>query len=76
MFAIGMLSASLEETSVGWFRIKLGKLDQCIVLVAKPRHFGDHQWYFSCPVRGQPVHDEVTPSSFDRPVAVSAYRLS
>jgi hypothetical protein len=44
MFAIGMLSASLEETLVGWFRIKLGKLDQCIVLVAKPRHFGDHQW--------------------------------
>jgi hypothetical protein len=50
IFAIGTMSASMEDTSLGWFRINLGRLDQFIVLIAKPRHFGGRQWYFSCPV--------------------------
>jgi hypothetical protein len=44
------ISANMEDGSVGWFRIQLGSLDQSIVLIAKPRHFGGRQWYFSCPV--------------------------
>jgi hypothetical protein len=34
----------------GWFRIQIGSLDQRIILVPKPRHFGGQQWYFMCPV--------------------------
>jgi hypothetical protein len=44
------MSASMEDTSLGWFHIELGRLDQCIVLIAKRRHFGGRHWYFSCPV--------------------------
>jgi hypothetical protein len=47
---MAMVSANMEDTSLGWFHIKAGRLDQCIVLIAKPRPFGGHQWYFSCPI--------------------------
>jgi hypothetical protein len=33
----------------GSFRIRLGDLDQCILLVPRARHFGGRQWYFACP---------------------------
>jgi hypothetical protein len=33
----------------GWFNIKIGQLDQRIILVARPRHFGGRQWFFMCP---------------------------
>jgi len=32
-----------------WLRIRLGRLDQRIYLVARPRHFGGCQWFFMCP---------------------------
>jgi hypothetical protein len=32
----------------GWFRIQIGSLDQWIILVPRPRHFGGQQLYFMC----------------------------
>ncbi len=40
----------------GWFGIQLGDtLDQRIILIARPRHFGGRQWYFICPYMNQRV---------------------
>ena len=39
----------------GWFRIQIGQLDQRIILVARPRHFGGRQWYFICPYTNRRV---------------------
>jgi hypothetical protein len=39
----------------GWFRIKIGKLDQRIILVGRLRHFGGRQWYFVCPYTNRNV---------------------
>ena len=33
----------------GWFNIRIGGRDHRIILVARKRHFGGHQWYFMCP---------------------------
>jgi hypothetical protein len=40
MFAFGFVSASMEDTSPGSFRIKLGGLDQCIVLALTAANAG------------------------------------
>lgn len=48
--ATGIISADMNGQSEGWFRVQLGSLDQRIVLVARPRHFGGKQWYYVCPV--------------------------
>jgi hypothetical protein len=53
--ATGYISADMSGQNEGWFRIQLGDLDQWIILVARPRHFGGRQWYFMCPVRNRPV---------------------
>jgi hypothetical protein len=37
----------------GSFRIKIDSLDQNIHMVARPRHFGGHQWFFVCLYRGR-----------------------
>ena len=47
--AFGVITADMRGTSHGWFRIQLEQLDQRIVLVARPRHFGGRQWFFMCP---------------------------
>ena len=48
--ASGVITANMEGTYEGWFRIQLADLDQWIALVPRSRHFGGHQWYFICPV--------------------------
>ena len=48
--ASGYITADLSDEHGGWLRIRLGRLDQCIYLVARPRHFGGRQWFFMCPL--------------------------
>ena len=47
--ASGIISADMSGPNEGWFRIQIGRLDQRIDLVARPRHLGGRQWYFVCP---------------------------
>jgi hypothetical protein len=53
--ASGLISADMTGQDEGWFRIHVGSLDQWIILVPRPRHFGGRQWYFMCPVRNRPA---------------------
>jgi hypothetical protein len=41
--------ADISGHRQGWFRIQIGKLDQRINLISRPRYFGGRQWYFICP---------------------------
>jgi hypothetical protein len=47
--ASGYITADMSGEETGWLNIRLGQLDQCIYLVARPRHFGGRQWFFKCP---------------------------
>ena len=47
--ASGIVIADMSDPYEGWFRVKIGSLDQRIILVARPRNFGGRQWYFICP---------------------------
>lgn len=53
--ATGIITADLSSISGGWLRLQLDNLDQRIILIARPRHFGGCQWYFMCPIRNRPV---------------------
>jgi hypothetical protein len=47
--ATGVITADMSGRIEGWFQILIGDLDQRIILVARPRHFGGRQWFFVCP---------------------------
>ena len=47
--ANGEITADVSGIDEGWLRIKIGTLEQSIILVPRPRHFGGRQWYFICP---------------------------
>jgi hypothetical protein len=53
--ASGTIRADTSGWDEGWFRIQIGSLDQTIILVPRPRHYGGRQWYFMCPVRNRPA---------------------
>jgi hypothetical protein len=53
-FTDGIITADMSQPEEeGWFRIQTEWLDQRIFLVARPRHFGGHQWFFMCPSLNQ-----------------------
>ncbi|MFZ0239683.1 MAG: hypothetical protein WAL37_20355 [Xanthobacteraceae bacterium] len=47
--ASGSITADMSGEQNGSLRIRLGRLDQLIGLVARRRHFGGRQWFFMCP---------------------------
>jgi hypothetical protein len=47
--AFGSITADMSGEYTGWLRIRVGRLDQCITLVPRRRHFGGRQWFFKCP---------------------------
>jgi hypothetical protein len=53
--ASGIITTDMSGRDEGWFRIQIGQLDQRIILVARPRHFGGRQWYFICPYTNRRV---------------------
>ena len=55
--AVGIITADMSglDGPHGWLRIQIGSLDQRILLVGRPRHFGGWQWYFICPYKNRRV---------------------
>src|SRR5689334_1330229 len=47
--ASGIITADMSGTEEGWFRFEADELDQRVILVARPRHFGGRQGFFMCP---------------------------
>ena len=46
--ARALITAGMTGIHEGWFRIRMEDIDQRVILVPRPRHFGGHQWYFVC----------------------------
>jgi hypothetical protein len=44
------ITAFAQTEKGGWFRIQMNDLDQCLDLVAQPRHFGGRQLYLKSPI--------------------------
>jgi hypothetical protein len=52
---VAVITADLTDLAFARVRILMRGLDQTIELIAQPRPFGGHQFYFSCPVWGLPA---------------------
>jgi hypothetical protein len=52
---VAVITADLTDTAAARIRILMKGLDQKIELIAQPRPFGGHQFYFRCPVWGLPA---------------------
>ena len=63
---LGTITADMRSADEGWFRIQIDELDQRIILVARPRHFGGRQWYFICPYMNRRVSVLWMPSGASR----------
>jgi hypothetical protein len=62
----GEITSGLCGREEGWFRFEADGLDQRIILVARPRHFGGAQWYFMCPVMNRRASVLWMPPGADR----------
>jgi hypothetical protein len=51
----GWISADMLGEIEGSVRIRIGELDQTIILIARRRHYGGQQWYFMCPAMNHPA---------------------
>jgi hypothetical protein len=54
--AAGTITADMSGTDWGCLCIRIGSLDQRIILTACPRHFGGRQWFFVCPYLNRRCH--------------------
>jgi hypothetical protein len=55
LVASGEVTTNLCGLEEGWFRFKSRSLDQWIILISRPRHYGGRQWYFLCPRANRPA---------------------
>jgi hypothetical protein len=51
--ALAAITANLCEPETGWLLIQASGLNQRIILVSRPRHYGGRQWYFICPIENK-----------------------
>jgi hypothetical protein len=49
VIASAAITANLCDPETGWLSIQTSWLNQRIILVSRPRHYGGRQWYFICP---------------------------
>src|SRR6516165_5050883 len=54
--AAGTITADMSGIDWGCLCIRVGGVDQRIILVARPRHFGGRQWFFVCPYLNRRCH--------------------